>query len=107
MTRQVTEQATKAFFNGDNFKLSNTEVHADCTGVYLYLFGNLIAKRVGERVSISLAGYNTTTTRERLNGILSKYNKRITTKKGIVYMQDENGLQEFPNDDKLRIISRD
>ena len=104
--RNITELATRAFFNGDNFKLSNTEVHADCTGVYLYLFNNLIAKRVGERVSITLAGYNTLTTRERLNGILSKYNKRITTKKGIVYMQDENGLQEFPIDDKLRIISR-
>ena len=104
--RNITELATRAFFNGDNFKLSNTEVHADCTGVYLYLFNNLIAKRVGERVSITLAGYSTLTTRERLNGILGKYNKRITTKKGIVYMQDENGLQKFPNDDKLRIISR-
>ena len=104
--RDITELAIRAFFNGDNFKLSNTEVHSDCTGVYLYLFNNLIAKRVGERVSISLAGYNTLTTRERLNGILSKYNKRITTKKGVVYILDGETKKEFPIDDKLRIISR-
>ena len=106
--RNITELATRAFFNGENFKLSNTEVHADCTGVYLYLWGNLIAKRVNERVSISLAGYNTVTTRERLNGILRNFNKRITTKKGIVFIIDKNTNEskEFPNDDKLRIVSR-
>ena len=103
--RKVTELATRAFFNGENFKLSNTEVHADCTGVYLYLWGNLIAKRVNQRVSISLAGYNTVTTRERLNGILKNFNKGITTKKGVVYLKDNDGLKEFPVNE-FRIISR-
>lgn len=106
--RNITEQVTRAFFEGRNFKLSNTEVHADCTGVYLKLWGNLIAKRVNQRISISLAGYNTVTTRERLNGILENFNKRITTKKGIAFIIDKNTneSEEFPNDDKLRIISR-
>lgn len=103
--RNITELATKAFFNGENFKLSNTKVHADCTGIYLYLWDNLIAKRVGERVSISLAGYNTTTTRERLNGILKNFNKSITTKKGVVYLKDSEGLKELPINE-FRIISR-
>ena len=93
--RNITEQVTQAFFEGKNFKLSNTEVHADCTGVYLYLFNNLIAKRVGERVSISLAGYNTNTTKERLRGILSHFNKTLVTKKGNVIIKDLETLEEI------------
>ena len=93
--RNITEQVTRAFFEGRNFKLSNTEVHADCTGVYLKLFGNLIAKRVGERVSISLAGYNTQTTKERLRGILSKFNKTLVTEKGNVIIKDLETLEEI------------
>lgn len=93
--KNITEQVTKAFFEGRNFKLSNTEVHADATGVYLKLWGNLIAKRVGERVSISLAGYNTSTTKERLRGVLSKFNKTLVTKKGNVIIKNLETLEEI------------
>ena len=103
--RNITEQVTQAFFEGRNFKLSNTEVHADCTGVYLKLFGNLIAKRVGERVSISLAGYNTSTTKERLRGILSHFNKTLVTKQGKVFIKADKDLQEI-NINEFVIVSR-
>jgi len=103
--RNITEQATQAFFEGRNFKLSNTEVHADCTGVYLKLFGNLIAKRVGERVSVSLAGYNTSTTKERLRGILNRFNKTLVTKQGKVFIKANKDLQEI-NINEFVIVSR-
>ena len=86
MARQITEEIVKAFMNGTNKKISNSEVHADCTGVYMYLFGNLIAERVGERLRITLAGWNTVTTRERLNGIPRV---SISQKKGRAYLNGE------------------
>jgi hypothetical protein len=111
--RNITEQATQAFFEGRNFKLSNTEVHADCTGIYLKLWGNLIAKRVGEHVSISLAGYNTSTTKERLRGVLSKFNKTLVTKKGSVIIKNLETLEEInyteltnKSNNKFVIVSR-
>ncbi len=67
--RQITREAVAAFNRNENFKLSNTEVKADCTGTRLYLFGNLIARKTGNRLQVTLCGYNTTTTRERLNGL--------------------------------------
>lgn len=83
MSRQITEQAIAAFNSNRNFRISNTEVKADTTGTYLYLFGNLIARKVGNRVQVTLCGYNTATTRERLNGI---YGVSCTTKKGQAYI---------------------
>ena len=83
MARQVTQEIVRAFLDGTNKKVSNSEVHADCTGVYMYLFWNLIAKRVGERTQVTLAGWNTVTTRERLNG-LPKCS--VTTKQGQAYI---------------------
>lgn len=69
MARQITENAINAFLAGRNFKQSNTEIKANCSGVYMYLFDNLIAHRVGNRLQITTAGWNTLTTRERLNGL--------------------------------------
>ena len=103
--RNITEQVTRAFFEGRNFKLSNTEVHADATGVYLKLWGNLIAKRVGERVSIGLAGYNTSTTKERLRGVLNHFNKTLVTKQGKVFIKADKELQEI-NINEFVIVSR-
>lgn len=69
MTRQITKEAVRAFNNNENFSLSNTTVKADCTGTRMYLFGNLIAEKVANRIRVTLAGWNTPTTRERLNGL--------------------------------------
>ena len=73
MTRQITKQATRAFLDGDNFKLSNTEViynEIDETS-YLYLFGNLIAKldHYNNELTVTNAGWRTNTTKERLNAL--------------------------------------
>jgi hypothetical protein len=94
MSRQITENAVRAFLLGDNFKQSNTEVHADCTGVRMYLFGNLIANRVGNRLQITTAGWNTATTRERLNGLP---NVKVYQRKGQLFLNGQpwDGMQRI------------
>ena len=64
--RKVTEQTCTAFIEGSYKKIGNTEA----TSGTLRLFDNLIAKREGRKIFISNAGYITTTTKDRLNGLL-------------------------------------
>jgi hypothetical protein len=69
MARQITEQAVRAFDNNREFHLSNTTVTVDDGVTKMYLFGNLIAKKENNKLYVTLAVYNTPTTRERLNGL--------------------------------------
>ena len=64
--RKVTEQIKTAFENGESLKVGNTRT--DGTSVFLH--GNEIIRRdVSGIVFATLAGWNTPTTRERVNGI--------------------------------------
>ena len=79
--RDITKKAVRAFNNNGNFKLSNTVVKADATGTYMFLFGNLIARKINNKIEVTLAGYNTNTTRERLSGLC-----KASTKQGQAYI---------------------
>ena len=75
--RQITRLAADAFIKGHNFGSSNTTVGLDANGVVrMFLHGNLIAEQnlTGE-LRMTLAGWNTPTTRERLNGLLEVLGK--------------------------------
>ena len=64
--RKVTQQIKKAFDNGQRLKVGNTKTD----GKTVWLHGNAIVKRDPDGlVRWSLAGWNTPTTRERVNGI--------------------------------------
>tara|TARA_R110000744_G_scaffold308118_1_gene416204 strand:+ start:579 stop:905 length:327 start_codon:yes stop_codon:yes gene_type:complete len=64
--RQVTEQIKKAFEMGRTLKIGNTRTN----GTSVFLHGNEIVKRdPSGLVFATLAGWNTPTTRERVNGI--------------------------------------
>jgi hypothetical protein len=67
--RKITKEAVEAFLKGCNFKSDNTEVNVTRHNVGYYLHDNLIALKSGDKIEVSLAGWNTKTTRERLNGI--------------------------------------
>ena len=67
--RKINKEAVEAFLKGYNFKSSNTEVNVTSHNVGYYLHDNLIALKSGDKIEVSLAGWNTNTTRERLNGI--------------------------------------
>jgi len=66
--RKITKEAARAFTLGRKFKKANTQV---CSGMML-LHGNLIAEwGKDNELFISCAGWNTPTTRERINGLLT------------------------------------
>ncbi len=82
--RLITKKITEAFRDYRAQKVNNSEVKVDHFdgrpgSVALYLHGNLIATfnptgmsgyhHVGQAVSFTLAGWNTPTTKERLNGL--------------------------------------
>ncbi len=84
--RKITTEACDAFENDQNFKSSNTEVKDG----RMFLFGNLIAEfednikgNGNNNINITLAGWNSNTTRERLNGLRGV---SVNTKQGQAYL---------------------
>ena len=82
--RKVTETVVHAFFDGERRKVRNTETD----GKKLWLHSNAIAWH-GERdgvkgIYLTLAGWNTPTTRERLNGILTVMGHKRTQEGDLV-----------------------
>ena len=65
--RNITKQIAQAFIEGRTAKFSNTA----STGNALTLHGNTIATREHGTIQISSAGWQTNTTKERLNGLLT------------------------------------
>lgn len=63
--KKITEKIAIAFAKGANKSCGNT---ASRNGA-LYLHGNKIAEKREDGIYMSLAGWNTVTTRERLNGL--------------------------------------
>lgn len=72
--RKITRQAAEAFRDGRKFSQGNTTVTGytvdgtQCARMYLH--GNEIAFKFGKEILLTLAGWPTVTTRERLNGLL-------------------------------------
>jgi hypothetical protein len=63
--RKVTDKITTAFLAGKAKSLGNTSTD----GKSLFLHGNMIARHAGEKLEVTLAGWPTVTTRERLNAL--------------------------------------
>lgn len=105
--RQITKDAVAAFYAGRDFSRSNTQVFRHVVtdtadGAVLYLHGNLIAKRCGPAVYVRDAGWQSNTTKERLNGVYAGKHgatHAITQRDGVWYLvgqefdslADENG----------------
>ena len=89
--RLVTEKTLKAFVNGKNTTVSNTTVSDN----KLYLFGNCIAKIEDGKLFVRIY-YNSTTTRERLNGFSEfGYNIRVTQKNWMPYINGKEVTDEM------------
>lgn len=75
----------EAFLNGENKKINNTKANNG----KLYLFGNMIAKidlKVG-KIMITTCGWNTPTTRDRLNMLPGIW---ISSKKEQLFIRRDN-----------------
>lgn len=55
--------------NHVNFCEGNTQVKVDANGLSVLLFGNIIYQERGNNKFFTLAGWNTVTTRSRLNAL--------------------------------------
>lgn len=68
--RKITTQIASAFFVKQTMKNGNTQTHSDT--VFLHnnpIFRRVTNKQGKESYVFSLAGWNTVTTRERINGV--------------------------------------
>lgn len=106
--RQITNEAVNAFISGRSFKKANMKVDIVATEksipciIELLLHNNPIAiLHTNDRIKklhISTCGWETNTTKERLNGVLDAYNlPRLSVKKGVWYLGNEefNGTKTF------------
>jgi len=70
--RTITEKSIEKFLNAETFKSGNTSVEVLPNVTILKLFGNAIAYQYNDpekTLSITNCGYETATTKERLNGL--------------------------------------
>lgn len=84
--RKITQSIAIALKNNIRMSLSNST----CTGTSVLLHGNEIARVVNGKLQISLAGWPTVTTRERINGILAEFGckERVFQSKGNQWFGD-------------------
>lgn len=69
--RKITQESIAAFNSNETFSKSNTAVSVTDTTTVLLLHGNSIAfkDRATGKIEITNCGWDTTTTKERLNAI--------------------------------------
>jgi len=104
--RKISKLAARAFIEGRSFNRDNTSVRIvkrtpedSHPARQLYLHGNLIAEYTnGWGLRITLAGWGTPTTRERLNTLLTETGKR----KGV---WQHKFAQYYGTHDDSRVIS--
>ena len=79
--RKITKEIVAAFMNHETKRIGNSGTD----GTVLYLHGNEIAVHTKEGIEVTTAGYNTQTTRERLNGIPGV---KVNVRQGQLYLND-------------------
>ena len=90
--RKITKEACKAFYNKIEYKKSNTQVEVENGVATLYLHYNKIAVLdENNRLSICDGGYNSRTTRERLNGLENSFfYVYVKMHKGSLYLNNKS-----------------
>ena len=99
--RKIEQQMNRAISNKSNWSSSNTQVSynesTDCSSIYLH--GHQIATfdHNNQAVKLSSCGWQTVTTKSRLNAILDevKYGCRVFQKQFDWYLQTNNQTVDF------------
>ena len=97
--RKITQESVQAFYNSESFSKQNMTVSVLSNCTTLALHGNVIAYRYNDperTLSITTCGWDTTTIKERLNGLDGV---KVNTSKGQLCL---NGM---PWDGELRDIN--
>lgn len=88
--RKVTQQIKSAFEAGESKTVSNTRTD----GASIWLFGHEIVRTVDGEIQFTLAGWNTPTTRERLQAVVS-----VRTCKGQAILITDGGEVEIDSNE--------
>jgi len=101
--KKASDLAAQAFKLAKKRELSNTSVLVKEGEVILRLFGNIIARRLCRTKVLILndCGWNTVTTKDRLNAVLTHYSSPVYIKqvKGVWHLSD--GREWKCNEDNL------
>ena len=95
--RKITQRIAKAFHAQEHLRIDNTFTD----GQSVWLFGNKIIERRPDGTYFSLAGWNTLTTRERINGVIG--NRVIYRIKGEAIIKNEWGNVCIGSKDWVRV----
>jgi hypothetical protein len=93
--RQITRDIVNAFQNSRSLTIGNSRTN----GESLWLFGNKIAEIRRDGLWITNAGWNSTTTKERLNGLSGVH---IVQKRGTWYLNEREWDGRWVNVDAWR-----
>jgi len=91
--KQVTAEMCFAMEHNVSIRKGNTAVQIGSTANYAYLHGNLIAAIAHNRLYLRSAGWETVTTKDRLNGLLEWFQLpyRIIQGNFIWYLVEKGG----------------
>lgn len=98
--RVIEKQMISAISNCKSWKCANTEVVTEQDGIsVVYLHGHRIAEIGDDFITLHDAGYQTATTKSRLNAILSAHGagERIYQRDFVWYISTAEGEKEFVN----------
>ena len=99
--RKIEEQMNKAIANSKDWKSGNTEV-TNCNGLsFVHLHGNHIATIGDDFVKIFDGGWQSNTTKSRLNAIINRFCNGFTDgvfqKDFAWYVRDNKVVHDFVN----------
>ena len=100
--RKITENAVYNFLNDTEYHSSNTEVsvYKKLNKTFMMLHGSIIAKKTKSGIFVSNAGYETNTTKERLNGLLQMIGANAIKQKDFVWYIGE---KEMPSNKFVKV----
>jgi hypothetical protein len=75
--RSITEQSVNAFTEGQKFSKANMSIKNENGIIKMYLHKNLIATKDDNKLTITDAGWQSNTTKERLNALLNAYSTDV------------------------------
>ena len=95
--RKIEEQMNSAIRYGRNFSNSNTQVTHDSEGANVYLHGNHIATVKRNSIIIKDGGWQSNTTKSRLNALLDEFttNTRVFQKNWTWFVGYKNVSEDF------------
>jgi hypothetical protein len=96
---KIAQQMNQAIRSERDFRLGNTTVLNTNNGTEVYLHGNKIAEIGDDYIILFDGGYQTATTKSRLNDILRQHGRLgdcILQKKGVWYFRDGKSKEEIP-----------